>query len=291
RLASAQSLGAVVQTMKSLASVRVHQYRRTMRALDASTLTLDRAARALLLLHPELADVAPAAPGLSIAVVFGSERGLCGAFNERMARYAAAVVAAAPSTDAATLEGSEEPATRVVAVGRRVARRLRSAGLAPAAELAAPSSLGAVDAAVSELLDLIEQLRSGHQEFRLHLVYSRPVAATRFAPRTVQVLAIDQAWMRGLRDKPWETSKRPMGLSDSHASQRGPTRKRMAMAFVKAYGSSLAAENAARLMAMEAASRNIDERLERLRAQHNKARQATVTNELLDIQAATDALG
>ena len=88
QLASAASLGNVVKTMKSLASVRVHQYRRTMRALDASTLTLDRAARALLILHPELADAMPVTPEASITVVFGSERGLCGPFNERMARFA-----------------------------------------------------------------------------------------------------------------------------------------------------------------------------------------------------------
>src|SRR5690606_31177077 len=95
QLESAQGLGAVVRTMKSLASVRVHQYRRTMRALDASTLTLDRAARALLHLHPELADPAPVARDAGTAlVVFGSDRGLCGPFNDRMARTAAARLAA-----------------------------------------------------------------------------------------------------------------------------------------------------------------------------------------------------
>lgn len=74
QLESAESLGAVVRTMKTLASVRVHQYRRTMRALDASTLTLDRAARALLHLHPELADPEPLPPDASAPTGRGRPR-------------------------------------------------------------------------------------------------------------------------------------------------------------------------------------------------------------------------
>lgn len=299
RLASAASLGDVVKTMKSLASVRVHQYRTTMRALDASTLTLDRAARALLQLHPELADAPLTSSEVTITVVFGSERGLCGAFNERMARFAAGSevegVARGAGAHSARHGVAPDPAddgavSHVVAVGRRVVRRLRSVGLEPVAQLAAPSSLSTVDASVAELLDLIEGFRRQDRDDRVRLVYARPVGATRFEPRTVQVLPIDQDWMRGLRDRPWETNKRPMELSDPVKLLRGLIRHRMALAFVKAYGSSLAAENAARLMAMEAASRNIEERLERLRAQHHAARQAAVTAELLDIQSAADAL-
>src|SRR5690606_42083471 len=71
---------------------------------------------------------------------------------------------------------------------------------------------------------------------------------------------------------------------------RRSSERRMALAIVKACGSSLAAENAARLAAMEAASRNVEERLARLRAAYHGARQAAVTAELLDVQAAAEAL-
>jgi len=281
QLESAESLGAVVRTMKSLASVRVHQYRRTMRALDASTLTLDRAARALLYLHPELAEPEPvrldAPTGL---VVFGSDRGLCGPFNDRMARVASAHLAAHAAAER----------TRVAAVGKRVASRLRVAGVNVAAQLAAPSSLSSVDAAVARLLDLVDGWRSEGVAERLLLVYSRPVGATRFEPRTVQVMPIDQAWLRSLRDRPWPARRVPMELSDPARLVKAVIRQRLALAIVKAFGSSLAAENAARLAAMEAASRNVEERLARLRAEYHGARQAAVTAELLDVQAAAAAL-
>lgn len=286
RIESAESLGDVVDTMKSLASVRVHQYRRTMRALDASTLTLDRAARALLRLRPELAIAAGAAAGeRTITVVFGSDRGLCGPFNDRLARYAIdAVNAQSDVADAG------ESGVRIVTSGRRVARRLRAAGLTPVSRLAAPSSLGSLETAVAELLAVVERYREQGSDDRVQLIYARPVGATRFEPRTVQVLPVDPAWMRGLAERPWETRKLPMELSDPLALVRGLIRQRLALAFVKAYGSSLAAENAARLMAMEAASKNVEERLGRLRSEHQAARQAAVTAELLDIQSAADAL-
>lgn len=281
QLESAQGLGAVVRTMKSLASVRVHQYRRTMRALDASTLTLDRAARALLHLHPELADPAPVARDAGTAlVVFGSDRGLCGPFNDRMARTAAARLAADDARER----------TRVVAIGRRVGSRLRAAGVDVAVQLPAPSSLATVEAAMAALLDVVDRWRQEGSAERVLLHYSRPVGATRFEPRTVQVMPIDPAWLRSLRDRPWPSRRVPMRLSDPARLAKAVVRQRLALAVVKAFGSSLAAENAARLAAMEAASRNVDERLERLRADYHGARQAAVTAELLDVQAAAEAL-
>ncbi|HLS81702.1 MAG TPA: F0F1 ATP synthase subunit gamma [Steroidobacter sp.] len=281
RLETAVSLGDLVTTMKGLASVRVHQYRRTMRALDASTLALDRAARALLHLRPDLATPRPGREPSSTIVVFGSDRGLCGAFNERMARFAA--------NDAAEIAAEGAP-VRVLAVGRRAARRLRSMGRAPDVLLPAPSSLGAVDTAVADLLHLIGDDGRAGREGQLRLVYARPVGSTRFEPRAVQVLPIDSGWMRRLKDLPWETRKLPMELSDPLELLRGLIRQRMALAIVKAFGSSLAAENAARLAAMEAASHNVEERLARLRARRQAARQAAVTAELLDIQSAAAAL-
>lgn len=281
KLETAASLGKLVTTMKGLASVRVHQHRRTMRALDASTHTLDLAARALLYLHPELAQSQPAVQSNSIIVVFGSDRGMCGAFNDRVARFAAQDIADTADEDA--------PA-RVVAVGRRVSRRLRRAGLLPDALLSTPSSLDAVDAAVAELLGYVDAHRRPDRASRLRLVYARPVGSTRFEPRTEQVLPVDAGWIRRLAGLPWETRKVPMELSDPGELLRGLIRQRMALAIVRAFGSSLAAENAARLAAMEAASHNVEERLARLRARHQAARQAAITAELLDIQSAAAAL-
>src|SRR5690606_20005902 len=182
----------------------------------ASTLTLDLAARALLYLHPELGESRPRVESSSIVVVFGSDRGMCGAFNDRMARFAAQDI-----TDTA---GEDAPA-RVVAVGRRVARRLRRADRLPDALVSTPSSLDAIDAAVAELLGFVDAHRHPDYENRLRLVYARPMGATRFEPRSEQVLPVDAGWIRRLAGLPWETRKVPMELSDPRELLRGLIRQ------------------------------------------------------------------
>jgi F-type H+-transporting ATPase subunit gamma len=52
----------------------------------------------------------------------------------------------------------------------------------------------------------------------------------------------------------------------------------------------MASENAARLMAMQAAEKNIVEMLEELKSRFREQRQANITNELLDIVSGFEAL-
>lgn len=59
---------------------------------------------------------------------------------------------------------------------------------------------------------------------------------------------------------------------------------------VHAYAESQAAEQAARMMAMDAASNNAEELIEVLTLNLNKARQAGITKELLEIMTAVEAL-
>jgi len=53
---------------------------------------------------------------------------------------------------------------------------------------------------------------------------------------------------------------------------------------------SAASEYAARMMAMEAATKNAGELIESLTLSYNKARQATITKEMLDIVGGSEAL-
>ncbi|RMF47711.1 MAG: F0F1 ATP synthase subunit gamma, partial [Bacteroidetes bacterium] len=53
---------------------------------------------------------------------------------------------------------------------------------------------------------------------------------------------------------------------------------------------SVTAEHAARMVAMQAATDNAEELLRTLRLQYNKARQASITKELLEIVAGAEAL-
>jgi F-type H+-transporting ATPase subunit gamma len=62
------------------------------------------------------------------------------------------------------------------------------------------------------------------------------------------------------------------------------------VSFYNALAQSLASENAARLIAMQAAEKNILEMEEELLALFREQRQASITNELLDIVSGFEAL-
>lgn len=284
QLESAETLGTVVTTMKTLASVRIGQYRRAVKALDASSTTLDLALQALVTLYPELLDAAVGAESTSLAVVvFGSDRGLCGPFNERLARHAQETLRerAQPREPAG---GGE--ALAVLAVGRRMVSRLHAIDVPVEHHVRPPGALDTVDLAVMNVLSHVDAWRSAARAGRLLLIHARPTSAAAYEPQVVQVLPLDTAWLRELRARPWPSNRLPMPLSDAQRLLEGVVRQRIAHALVRAFAASQAAENAARLAAMDAAERNIEERVTALRTAYQQARQNAITEELLDIQAA-----
>lgn len=106
-----------------------------------------------------------------------------------------------------------------------------------------------------------------------------------YRPSTVQLLPLDAAWLRELRDRPWPSRRVPMTGLDGPRLLEGLVRQQLTHVLVRAFAASQAAENAARLAAMEAAERSVDERLGQLRHAANLERQNAVTEELLDVQA------
>jgi len=278
KLSSARTLQSVVGTMKTLASVRVGQYRQAVRALEGSTRTLELALQTLLRSYPELLEARDEPEeGRVAAIVFGSDRGLCGPFNQRVAQHADGLL------HARVPEGSQ-PA--LVAVGRRMRTRLAARGWPVERRVEPPGALDAVDAATSEVLEHVDRWREEGRAERLFLVHARPTSGAGYEPSALQLLPLDPSWLHALRDRTWPSRRLPIPFGEGRELLRGLLRQLVAHALVRAFAASQASENAARLAAMEAAERNIEERIDRLRTAYQAARQNAITEELLDIQAA-----
>jgi F-type H+-transporting ATPase subunit gamma len=283
RVQSTETLRSVVQTMKALATVRIGQVRRAVKALDASAATLELAFQALLQREPELAAfLLPSGSDAWAAVLFGSDHGLCGPFNERLARHA--------QTRLSPL-AEEHGRPRLMVAGRRLRSRVAALGYDVERVLTLPGSVDATEAAVLQVVDQIETWQRDHGVTRVFVVHHRPTTGVAYRPHTLQLLPLDLEWLRELRDRPWPTNRLPMLGLEGEQLLRGLVRQQLAMLLVRAFAASQAAENAARLAAMEAAERNVDERLTQLRHAANLERQNAVTEELLDVQAAYQATG
>ena len=283
QLQSTETLRTVVQTMKALATVRIGQVRRAATALDASVATLELAFQALLRTRPDLASYPGADEDAAwTAIVVGSDHGLCGPFNDRLARFAALRFE--------RLARSGGP-PRLLVVGRRVRPRLAGLGYHAERTLPLPAGVDASDVAVARLLDQVEAWQDERAMGRVLVMHHRPTGGVGYRPEATQLLPLDPVWLRDLRDRPWPTTCLPLAGVDDGRLLRGLVRQHLAHVLARALAASQAAENAARLAAMEAAERNVDERLTQLRHASALERQNAVTAELLDVQAAYVASG
>ncbi|HZD26523.1 MAG TPA: F0F1 ATP synthase subunit gamma, partial [Alphaproteobacteria bacterium] len=92
RLASLRELQNVITAMRSLAAVRVQEARTVLAGERAYAAVVDSALASALPLLGEDGEPAPPAGGETVVLLFGSEHGFVGAFNDRLLDAAAALV-------------------------------------------------------------------------------------------------------------------------------------------------------------------------------------------------------
>src|SRR5690625_3567560 len=176
RLNRARTLQGVGGPMMTLAAVRGPQYRRSVAALRQPTRTLELAVQARLQLRPELLTGAQASTGGWVTLVaLGTDRGLCGPFNERITGHTTGLLRA-------RLPAGQEPT--ILAVGRRLETRLTAVGHEPNAQVSPPGRVSTIDAAGARVLSHLDQWREQGRADPRRLAYNRPPRAASYEPAT-----------------------------------------------------------------------------------------------------------
>jgi F-type H+-transporting ATPase subunit gamma len=212
------------------------------------------------------------------AVVFGSDQGLVGQFNEVVAGYAISTLAALPGT------------ARVWAVGDRVQAHLADADLAFMGLFTVPASVKAITALVGQILVEIETQHSRDAAGELHLFYNRPTSGPGYTPVSQRLLPLDENWRQPLAELSWPTKNLPEVMGAGSTTLRALIREYLFVSLFRACAESLASENASRLAAMERADKNIDELLENFNGSFHRLRQSGIDEELFDVISGFEAL-
>ncbi len=282
KIGSAGELQSVVRTMKAVAASSIGQYENSVRALADYYRTVE------LGLSVCFRESAPAAlmpegnrrtdkPSVG-AVVFGSDQGLVGQFNDLVADFAVKTLAALPGNP------------QVWAVGERVRGRLSDAGLPLAGLFDVPNSVKAITPLVGQILIESEASRGGGIVTELHLFYNRPTSGAGYAPVGQRLLPLDETWRRRLADLPWPTESLPEVMGGGTTILRTLIREYLFVSLFRACAESLASENASRLAAMQRADKNIDDLLEDLNGSFHRLRQSGIDEELFDVVSGFEAL-
>ena len=221
---------------------------------------------------------APTPVGAIGAIVFGSDQGLVGQFNDVVAEYAIKTLAALPGK------------CHVWAVGERVHARLADAGLPLAGPFTVPNSVQAITALVGQLQLESESHRAKGESTHLWVFHNRPLSEALYEPVSQRLLPLDAQWQQAVAKVPWPTNNLPEVLGSSTATLRALIREYLFNSLFRACAESLASENASRLAAMERAEKNINNLLEQLHGSFHQLRQSAIDEELFDVISGFEAL-
>lgn len=280
RIATTDDLKAIVRTMKTLSAVSIRQFERATDSLRRFDQTLEQGLQILARSDAIEIDQHSLEPSRAIFVVFGSDRGLCGRFNRQVVDFA--------------LEKSQAmngPQTEWVAVGERVNARLAASGIAMLSQFNLPGSVDGLADFASSLVVELTDWQSEQNPGRVVLVFNRRSQGNTGAPCLHLLLPLDPQWLDELAHRPWPQRSLPTFTMDAPILFADLVRQFLYTALFRAGAESLASEHASRLATLQAAERNIADRLDTMQSAFRQRRQDTITTELLDVVSGFEAIG
>jgi F-type H+-transporting ATPase subunit gamma len=277
KIDSADDLKSVVRTMKALAASSISQYEKAVRSLEDYYRTVRLGLVACVRQTPLNHHASLENSGIGI-VVFGSDQGLVGQFNDLICNYAVQILT--------RLEGKKI----LWVVGERVQSRLADQHLLADETFMLPNVISAITPLIGQILTEIETHREKGDISQVYLFYNRPKSGALYEPVSQRLLPLDKTWRQELAELHWPTANLPEVMDNPEQTLKALIREYLFVSLFKACTESLASENASRLAAMQRAEKNIDELLEDLHRHFHQLRQSAIDEELFDVISGFEAL-
>jgi F-type H+-transporting ATPase subunit gamma len=276
KIGSAQDVQSIVRSMKALAASNIGQYERAVAALRDYSRTVELAVRACsgaaARASPPKASTGAASVG---ALVFGSDQGLVGRFNEALAEFATRSLGALPGRT-----------TRIWVVGERMEALMAI----PARTFDAPNSVDAIGGLVGEILIDMEAAEETQEIREVYVFHNAPGAGATYVPVVRRLLPLDAQWQSDVAAIPWPTGKIPEVIQGAEPALTAFIREYLFILLFQACAESLASENASRLAAMQRAEKNIEDMLDEMNRRFHRIRQESIDEELFEVISGYDAL-
>jgi F-type H+-transporting ATPase subunit gamma len=281
KIASAGELESVVRTMKAMAASSIGQYENAVRSLDDYYRTVQLGLAACF--RQDASSVAPTRvsqkdTGAIGAVVFGSDQGLVGQFNDVMVEFVVQTLGNLPGEKT------------VWAVGERIQSRFADTDLLAREHFTLPNSISAITPLVGQILIEMESQREKNAITQVYLFHNCPKSGAIYTPVSQRLLPLDHLWRRDLAAIPWPTQNLPEVMNGGEQTLLALVREYLFVSLFRACAESLASENASRLAAMQRAEKNIGELLEDLNRTFYRLRQSGIDEELFDVVSGFEAL-
>lgn len=281
RIAATGNIAKITKSMKMVAASRMKQDEARMRAgqpfgaLFSRTMTPPEDFE-----DAEAAAPAKEGPNHHLIIANSSDRGLCGGINSQVAKYVRLM------SDRLESEGNKVTIACVGDKGRGQLVRTHGDKLVYTVDQHQNTSTFATAATIAERLVGLDfdDATIVHNKYLSMIAYEqREIACPNLTPDPSlegPLPDLCPAWLRGYEFEPEDKSEALMNLSE--------------LAFAGSlYGAIIdgnASEQSARMQAMENASKNAEEMIEKLQLKYNRLRQSRITTELIEIISGASAL-
>jgi F-type H+-transporting ATPase subunit gamma len=279
KLDGAAKLASVVRAMKAVAASSIGQYEAALRALGDYQRSVETGLQACIAVPAAHARPSGrATPRPMGAIVFGSDQGLVGRFNEVIAEFVLQRLTAMPGRK------------QIWGVGERVCEHLAAAGFPLAGQYPVPGSVDAINALVEQLQVQSEASHTKEECVEVYVFNNRPQSISLYAPVSLQLLPLDvkSTWQPEHPGRPPAGLREVLGASDGTLSAL--VREYLFICLYKACAESLASENGSRLAAMQSAQKNIESLSAALSQSYYRLRQSSIDEELFDVMTGFNAL-
>ncbi len=284
-----RSVKNIAQVTKALETVSASKVRKAVQLYQATRPYAEKAWKVLVHLarqpgHNSLHPLLCERDGVKniLVVMVSSDRGLAGSYNVNILRHTLS-----------EFNGSNMPVS-YIAVGRKGRDMLVRRRKNVAAEFSdLPAAPSFVDVSAIGRMAVDDYLSGTYDQ--VYLAYTRFISMVSQQTIVSKLLPLEiQYEKNGLKDQNPNTTHRSSGVFTYEPDQEQILSEIVprftALQIYQAILSAMASEHAARMMAMHNATDNARELIDILQLEYNKARQQSITSDILDITGGAEAL-
>ena len=267
------SIRGIVHTMKTLSAINAAPYEQAAQSIESYHQAILQGLASFVYRTGGVSVLSEALqPNTQLLVVFGSDHGLCGNYNELLANKVVEYSEAVPMAK-----------QHILCIGSRMGNALLEQDLSPDVVLMPPASADGVGRLAGDIVTRIERLGSGQAltNLAVTLVFTQRQEHGYQETVTRNLLPLDQSLLQP--EQLWQSRSLPDYTMNSEALLAALIRNHVFASVFRASAEAMVTENATRLSLMQQAEQSVDEQLESVQQELSSVRQDEITNELMDI--------
>lgn len=276
-LDTSKSIKQVVSTMKALSGANIKKYEKIVKILYTYKSNVELALQAVMMHNDkininelEFVGQSKNKKANNLVIVFGSNQGLCGRFNDKIANFVI--------DDIDNIDNN-----KVIVVGERLSMLLSNTKLKIFKTIPVPNSIENISNTIYELLSIIEEEIENKTINKVFLYYTANDDTMNGTLTKNRLIPIDKKILENAQKKVWPTNNIPYWQVDTKTLIVDLLKQYIFVGLNDALVNSIASEQKNRLLTLQNAENNINDLIRTKNLEYNQKRQSTITNELLDV--------